>query len=99
MAHRKKQARLDSARYKYQATSREAWQSVLPYLPKVDAEIFGAIAQDGGATSEEVETTLRMKHQTVSAEISHMVDAELLKDGGDRRKTTSGRKAIVWELA
>lgn len=94
----RKGKKLDQARGQYQETSRAAWRSVLPYLPKVDADIFSAIAVDP-ATSEEVEHTLGMKHQTVSAEIRHMVTAELLKDSGLRRKTTSGRKAIVWELA
>jgi hypothetical protein len=82
---------------RYRGTSKEAWAAIQPHLPEVDHDIFAFIVRTGGSTSEEIEQGLGMRHQTVSAEISHMTDAGFLVDGGGRRKTSSNRKAIVWE--
>ena len=49
-----------------------------------------------GATDEELERRLNMKHQTVSARRRELVLMGRVKDSGVRRRTTSGRKAVVW---
>jgi pyocin large subunit-like protein len=82
----------------YQETSRAAWESVWILLPAVDASIVRVIA-DHGATSAEVEAVTGLKHQTVSAQIRHMVEAGLLEDSGERRVNEGNRRCIVWRLA
>lgn len=83
----------------YRETSREALESVWASLPAVDADILRAIETSGGATSDEIEQRTGMKHQTVSAQVSHMASAGLLVDSGERRANGNGRKCIVWALA
>lgn len=48
-----------------------------------------------GATSDEVEISLRLSHQTVSARISELKASGELRDTGRRRPTRSGRGAAV----
>jgi hypothetical protein len=52
-----------------------------------------------GLTSDEVERRLRMPHQTVSARINQLRDANILRDSTIKRRTGAchdGREAIVW---
>ncbi len=49
-----------------------------------------------GATNEEMTFALGMRMQTVSARANDLWRAGLIKDSGERRKTTTGRKAKVW---
>lgn len=76
----------------YRDTSRDAWHSVLEVLPAVDAAIVGFIRARGGATSEECERALGLKHQTVSAQIRHMFEAGFLTTTGEKRPTESRRE-------
>lgn len=82
----------------YRDTSRDAWASVLDCLPAVDARIAAYIREHGGATSEECERALGLKHQTVSAQIRHMFEDGFLTTTGEKRATESGRRAYVWTL-
>lgn len=82
----------------YQPTSAEAWASVQAVLPAVDARIVAEIMRVGGATCQAVEKSTGMAHQTVSAQICHMVEGEILRKSGRREKVDSGRSAAVWEL-
>lgn len=83
----------------YQQTSREAWASVQSALPDVDDRIVKEIINNGGATSDAIELNTGMKHQTVSAQIRHMVEGGLLRESGRVAMTRSGRSAIIWEVA
>jgi len=49
-----------------------------------------------GATDDEIEVALGMRHQTASARRRDLVLSGLAKDSGKRRKTRSGRSATVW---
>lgn len=49
-----------------------------------------------GATDDEMEIYLDMRHQTASARRRDLVIAGLVKESGERRKTRSGRTANVW---
>ncbi len=97
------EARREKSRYRqaltaYQDTSRDALESVSAYLPAVDAQIVRYITEQRGATSAEVEAATGLKHQTVSAQIRHMVEAGLLHDSGIRHTNENGRACIVWTL-
>jgi hypothetical protein len=82
----------------YQQTSRDAWESVWRLLPTIDGAIVRAIDRRHGGTSEEIEDATRFRHQTVSAQIRHMVEGGLLEDSGRRRLNRNGRRCIVWQL-
>ena len=68
------------------------------------ALVYSYIAQRGqtGATSDEVERALGLRHTTVSARINEMSQREkpsLLRDSGQRRLTSGKRMATVWVVA
>ena len=47
-------------------TSQLAYESILPHASRLAQDVFRVISR-GGATCEECETALGMKHQTASA--------------------------------
>jgi hypothetical protein len=53
---------------------------------------------DRGATNEECENALGMRHATVSARANDLWRAGRIKDSGLRRKVSSGRTAKVWTV-
>jgi hypothetical protein len=52
--------------------------------------------ENDGLTTEEVEEALERKHQSISPRVNELRDTGWLVDSGERRKTSSGRNAIVW---
>lgn len=67
--------------------------------------IYAAICHQGGMTCDEIEVALDLRHQTASCFVRFLTQDNFLrpkiKSNGepDRRKTRSGRMAIVWEPA
>ena len=67
--------------------------------------IYSAICRNGGMTCDEIEVALDLRHQTASCFVRFLTQDNFLrpriKPNGeqDRRKTRSGRMAIVWEPA
>lgn len=51
-----------------------------------------------GATCDEAEAALDLRHQTCSALIRELVLLDCLVDSRVRRRTRSGRRAVVWCL-
>ena len=89
------------ARRAYQSTSADAWHSMQAHLGEIDGGIMWCVSDypKNGRTCDEIERSLCLSHQTVSAQIRHLVKAGLLEDSGQTRPTSSGRQAIVWRLA
>lgn len=61
------------------------------------SEIYEFIKHKGGATCDEVEVALELRHQTASCFIRFLTQDGLLCDSGLKRLTRSGRMAIVWK--
>ena len=83
----------------YEDTSRLAWESVQQYLPAVDAAILRVLLEQDGATCDEIERVTGLKHQTVSAQLAHLREANLVAKSGHLRRTGSGRSAHVYIVA
>ena len=83
----------------YQSTSRAAYESVKPGLGPIDSRIVELVRYAGGATSDEIEEKTGLRHQTVSAQIRHLNERGVLVKSLLKRKTRSGRAAIVWMIA
>ena len=49
-----------------------------------------------GATSDEVEVALHLPHQTASARVNELWNANVIRDSGRRRATRTGASAKVW---
>lgn len=81
-------------------TSQAAAEAIRPHLGAMAAKVYGYLrkAYKHGATDDEVEAALVMRHQTASARRRELVLKGLVVDSGTRRATSSGRTATVWVL-
>jgi hypothetical protein len=79
-------------------TMRAAAESLRGQLGRLQALVLEAVraAGEAGMTDEELERALGLRHQSVSARRRELVLRGQLADSGDRRRTSSGRAAIVW---
>lgn len=79
-------------------TSLDALSSVAESVDKLRAIVLGVVRERGatGATCDEIEVALGMRHQTASARVNELMEDGRVVDSGERRKTRSGRKATVW---
>lgn len=79
-------------------TSREAAASIQHDLGRLQAMVMRYVRQCGerGCTCDEAEVALNLTHQTCSARFHDLHHKDVIVDHGIRRKTRSGRKAIVW---
>lgn len=79
-------------------TSKAAAKSIEPTSGTMRAIVLAFIRGRGasGATCEEIEINMGMKHQTASARVRELAQAGLIRDSGERRNTSSGRPATMW---
>jgi hypothetical protein len=79
-------------------TSRLAAESIADDAPTMRGKVLRAIVdrRSFGATDDELEVVLRMRHQTLSARRRELVLSGDIMPSGNHRKTRSGRKAVVW---
>lgn len=82
--------------YSNWSTSREAAESVKHRVAGLRRDVYWAIRAAHGATCDEIEGSLELSHQTASARVRELAQYGHIHDSGLRRKTRSGRKAIVW---
>lgn len=79
-------------------TSKAAAVGIAPTSGTLRACVLSFIRGRGvsGATCEEVEHGLGLKHQTASARVRELAQEDLITNSQTCRKTTSGRAAVVW---
>ena len=78
-------------------TSKAAADSMQPHLGNLEARVLSVIRSGpDGRTDDEVEVITELSHQSASARRRGLVLKGLVKDSGTRRKTRSGRTAVVW---
>lgn len=82
-------------------TSVAAGKSIEPHLGRLEFLVLYRIAScpTNGLTCDDVECLEGLSHQTVSARIRRLAQLGRIVDSGLRRKTRSGRAAIVWRVA
>jgi hypothetical protein len=86
---------------RHSETSRKAAVSALDFADTQRAKVYRFIREQGarGATDEEMQIALEMNPSTQRPRRVELVDDLLVvHDGGKRRKTMSGREAVVWEV-
>ncbi len=79
-------------------TSKQAAAAMLETADTLRAKVYRMIARANrlGATDDEIEVALGLRHQTASARRRELVLAGHVTDSGQRRATRSGRMAVVW---
>lgn len=86
-------------RHPQTATSRMAYESVVPLLGTIERRVLSEINMRP-STTDEIEVALNGRHQTISAAVSRLWHTRaLIRPRGDRRATRSGRLADVYEVA
>jgi len=78
-------------------TSRDAAKSIAPHLERLEAEVLGWLRWHGGATADEIEQHTGLAGNTVRPRLVALRARGLVCDSGERRKTRSGRAAVVWK--
>jgi hypothetical protein len=78
-------------------TSQQAADSIAPSASALRQIVLEAIRsrRRDGATCDEIEASLAMKHQTASARITELKADQSVVDSGARRRTRSNRNAAV----
>lgn len=80
-------------------TSTAAAESVQPVTGELRRRVLSFIrSRADGATCDEAEVALGLRHQTASARIRELVTLGAIADSGQRRKTRSGRTASVYRV-
>lgn len=79
-------------------TSRDAAESIAPFLTGLRARVYSAVARAGdhGLTCDECEVQLSMRHQTCSARFRELTDSGVITRTHKKRPTRSGRDAFVY---
>ena len=82
-------------------TSREAAHSVKPRVSKLRADVLVVLIARGeiGATAQEIEKATGLPGNTVRPRLVELRENGCVRDSGRKRKTDSGRLAVVWEYA
>ncbi len=79
-------------------TSRAAAESMKPHTKRLRALVYCEIRRVP-SSCDELEQQLGLSHQCCSARVNDLMKLGLIRDSGLRRKTRSGRAAIVWSEA
>ena len=79
-----------------QQTSRDAYESVNRADDTLYDRVLNCIYDNGSMTCDEVEVEIGGRHQSVSSSIRKGVQDGYLVNSGAKRRTRTGRKAIVW---
>ena len=82
-----------------QQTSKDAYESVNRADDTLYDKVLNCIYDNGSMTCDEVEVEIGGRHQSVSSRIRKGVQDGYLMNSGAKRKTRTGRKAIVWIIA
>jgi hypothetical protein len=79
-------------------TSRLAAQEIVPFISRLHALVFTALARSP-ATDEELIERTKISANTLRPRRRELELKGIVRDSGETRKTRSGRSAVVWELA
>jgi predicted transcriptional regulator len=84
--------------YSNPTTSKDAAKSMEPKASALRIRILSElqVRASFGATCDELEQAMSLSHQTASARLREMVLAGSIVDSEQKRRTRSGRGAIVW---
>lgn len=85
----------------HSATSRQAAEDAKPGAATERRKVLLYLQSRGedGATDEECQLALSMNPSTQRPRRVELVRSGLVKDSGRKRRTASGREAVVWTVA
>jgi predicted transcriptional regulator len=80
-------------------TTQEAHRLIAPFRTALQQSVYLYIRNNNGCTDEEVQDGLNLNPSTQRPRRIELVQLGLIKETAKRRRTKSGRWAIVWEIA
>ena len=83
---------------KIQETTRKAYESVNRGNDSLYSRVLTQLSDNRSSTCDELEVELEARHQSVSSRIRKGVQDGFIKNSGEKRRTRTGRQAIVWQL-
>ena len=83
------------------ATSRAAAVKILATADTLRGDVYRFIVQfgDWGATDEEIQIGLRLNPSTQRPRRVELVEVGVIEDSQKKRRTASGRWAVVWSVS
>ncbi len=81
-----------------QETTREAYESVNRGNDSLYSRVLTQLSDNRSSTCDELEVELEARHQSVSSRIRKGVQDGFIENSGEKRRTRTGRNAIVWQL-
>lgn len=79
-----------------QDTSRAAAKAIVPHLERLESAVLLALEQNGPLTAEQLEYSTGLRGDTVRPRLCRLRAMGMVVDSGERRRTRSGRMAVVW---
>lgn len=79
-------------------TKIEAYEAIKPSAATMRQKVIDFIEEHGASTDEEISNGVPMHRSTVTPRRNELMHLGVIVDSGERRKTATGRKAIVWKL-
>lgn len=85
-------------RVKGSDTSEAAAEEIAEHAPNMRQRVYATIVarREYGATDDELEVEMRLRHQSLSARRRELVLQGYVVDSERARRTRSGRVAVVW---
>lgn len=77
-------------------TSRDAAHAIRREMPRLEALVLSALSGCSGMTAQGLEVATGLSGNTVRPRLVALREAGLVEDSGQRERTASGRKAVVW---
>ena len=92
-------ARVMTAPYvKHSGTSKAAAKEIEPHMTDLQRQLLTWLRNNGPATDREMQGWIPMDPNTQRPRRVELVRLGLVRDTGEKRKTRSGRSAVVWEV-
>lgn len=85
--------------YSREATSHDAAHQIEDHTPTLRERVYTLISLRNGITDEEIAEHLGLEMNTARPRRWELERQGLIYDSGVRRKTKSGRAAILWVIA
>lgn len=93
-----RQLELSTAPFQPVSTSYQAAKEIEPHMNMLQRRVLAAIERrhEWGMTDREIEEALDLIGSTARPRRRELQLSGLIRDSGKRRKTASGRNAVVW---
>jgi hypothetical protein len=84
--------------WKQRDTAEAAAKSVSPKAPILRDQVVATLKKYGPHIADDIAILLRRDKLSIRPRCSELASSGIIRDSGQRRKNTSGKNAVVWEI-